>query len=429
MSHLATSSPSVSDPLSPVDLAYEQLSAAPLIRKVLADIKADDARTLVELRTITEIPAPPFKEDVRATYFLARLKELGLTDAHIDQEGNAIGVRKGNGNGPRLVVSGHLDTVFPEGTDVRVKERDGLLYAPGIADNTRGLAMLLSWLKVLNENNVHTVGDLIFVGNVGEEGAGDLRGIKALFRDHQDIDGMIGTEPPAQAPGQPDEITTAGTGSHRYRFHFKGPGGHSFEAYGLPSAIHAMGRAIAKIAEIRPPADPKTSCSVGIISGGTSVNTIAANALMDVDIRSNGMNALIETETQILDAIRQAVIEENSRWNSDKISVETHLIGDRPAGSTPTDSTIVQAFVRAITGYGRPAPTFAAHSADANVPMSLGIPAITISNGGMSGEQHSLNEWFDPKNAWQDAQIGLLGVLSLVGVDGVSEPLLERRKR
>src|SRR6185295_13311143 len=145
-------------------------------------VKADDARTLQEVRTLTEIPAPPFKEGARAAAFLARLKELGLADAHIDKEGNVIGLRRGNGGGPTLLVTAHLDTVFPEGTDVKVKERDGRLYAPGISDDTRGLAVLLSWLKVLNDNKLQTVGDLLFVANVGEEELGDLRGMKVVFK-------------------------------------------------------------------------------------------------------------------------------------------------------------------------------------------------------------------------------------------------------
>lgn len=412
-----------------VDLNYQRVASAPAVRKVLDDIKLDDARAMAELRTITEIPAPPFKEEVRAAYFVARLKELGLSDAYIDREGNVIGVRKGKGNGPRLLLASHLDTVFPEGTDVRVKERDGKLYAPGITDDSRGLAVLLSWLKVLNDNKVKTVGDLIFVGNVGEEGLGDLRGMKALFRDHKDIDGMVGLEPAGQAPGKPDEITTIGTASHRYQFYFKGPGGHSFESFGLPSAIHAMGRAVAKISEVRTPTDPKTSFTVGTVSGGTSVNTIAADSRIMVDIRSNAMPQLLATEKQILAAVNEAVVEENKRWNSSLISVESKLIGDRPGGATPNDSRIAQVFVKAITGYGRRTPTFATHSSDANVPMSLDIPAVVISNAPSSGEQHTLNEWLDPKDAWQDAQIGLIGVLSLVGVEGVSEPVLERRKR
>jgi len=204
--------------------------AAPAIRQLLDAVQADHPRTIDDLKLLTEIEAPPFKEQKRAEAFLARLKALGLSDARIDSEGNVIGLRKGTGNGPKLMISAHLDTVFPAGTDVKVKERDGKLYAPGISDDTRGLAVLLSWLKVLNENKIHTVGDLLFVGNVGEEELGNLRGMKAIFRDHLDIDGMVGVEP------APDgNVLVLGTASHRYEVTFKGPGGHSFTDFGLPN--------------------------------------------------------------------------------------------------------------------------------------------------------------------------------------------------
>ncbi|MEK7695743.1 MAG: M20/M25/M40 family metallo-hydrolase [Pseudomonadota bacterium] len=409
-----------------VDTAYTKLEASPAYKKLMTDVRADDARALTELKTMTEIPAPPFKERARAEYFVSRLKALGLADAHIDAEGNAIGIRKGVGNGPKLLISAHLDTVFPEGTDVTVKARDGKLYAPGIGDDTRGLAVLLSWLKVLNDNNVRTAGDLVFVGNVGEEELGNLRGMKAVFREHPDIDGMVGIE-----PGTGDRVLTQGTGSHRYEVTFRGPGGHSFGAFGLPSAIHAMGRAISKISDVRTPSDPKTTFTVGTVSGGTSVNAIAGDARMAVDIRSNGTPALLETEKHIMDAIAAGVADENRRWapaKSQEITFQTKLIGDRPAGQTPTDSVIVQSAVRVIRANGKEAPTLRGGSTDANVPMALGIPAIIIGSGGKSGGAHSRDEWFDPTNAWEGAQWGLTTVLGLVGVEGVEAPLLARRR-
>ena len=408
-----------------VDSAYAKLEASPLYRKLMADVRADDARALAELKTMTEIPAPPFKEKARAEYFVSRLKALGLNDAHIDAEGNAIGIRKGTGNGPKLLVSAHLDTVFPEGTDVTVKSRDGKLYAPGIGDDTRGLAVLLSWLKVLNENNVRTVGDLVFVGNVGEEELGNLRGMRAVFRDHPDIDGMVGIEP---CTGE--RVLTQGTGSHRYEVTFRGPGGHSFGAFGLPSAIHAMGRAIGKIGDVRTPADPKTTFTVGTVGGGTSVNAIAGDARMAIDIRSNATPSLLETEKQIMDAIAAGVAEENRRWSAAKgqeITFQARQIGDRPAGMTPGNAVIVQSAVRVIKANSKEAPSLRGGSTDANVPMALGIPAIIIGSGGKSGGSHSRDEWFDPTHAYEGAQWGLTTVLGLVGVQGIDAPLLERR--
>ncbi|WP_172843950.1 M20/M25/M40 family metallo-hydrolase [Variovorax sp. HW608] len=405
-----------------VDQAYTQLLAAPAIKDLLDALQADHERSVEDLKMLTEIEAPPFKEHKRAEAFLARLKALGLGDAKIDSEGNVIGVRKGTGNGPRLLISAHLDTVFPAGTDVKVKERDGRLYAPGISDDTRGLSVLLSWLKVLNDNKIQTVGDLIFAGNIGEEELGNLRGMKAIFRDHLDIDGMVGLEP------APDgNVLVLGTASHRYEVSFKGPGGHSYAAFGqVPSAIHAMGRAIAKIADIKTPSFPKTTFTVGLVSGGTSVNTIAPDARMAVDIRSDDTAALLETEKKILAAVDEAVAEENRRWNVTTLGATSKLIGERPGGRTGSDSVIVEAAVRANSAFGHKTLLSGA-STDANVPMSLGIPAIIIGSGGKTGGFHALSEWIDVTEGWKGAQNALVTVLGLVGVQGVSEPLLPKR--
>ena len=234
---------------SAVEAASQAILANPKVIKALEDIKADDGQAFAEQKRITEIPAPPYKERQRAEYFLKRLLELGFKDASIDAEGNVIALRRGSGGGrPKLVVSAHLDTVFPEGTDVTVKEKDGVILAPGIGDDSRGLAALLSMIKSLNANAIATVGDLMFVGTVGEEELGNLRGVRALFRDHADIDGFISIDGLGVT-----KVVNQATGSHRYEMTFKGPGGHSFQEFGLPSAIHAMGRAIAKISELQTP--------------------------------------------------------------------------------------------------------------------------------------------------------------------------------
>lgn len=403
----------------------EAILANPKVVKSLDDIKADDERTFAEQKRITEIPAPPFKEKVRAEYYQKRMQELGLKDAAIDAEGNVIALRKGSGGGrPKLVVSAHLDTVFPEGTDVTVKEKDGAIVAPGIGDDSRGLAALLSLLKVMNENQIGTVGDILFVGTVGEEELGNLRGVKALFRDHKDIDGFISIDGLGIT-----RVVNQATGSHRYEFTFKGPGGHSFQEFGLPSATHAMGRAIAKIAELQPPSDPKTTFTVGTVTGGTSVNAIAAEAKMAVDMRSNSEEELLKLEARLLELVKEAVADENARWKSDKMSVEVKLIGDRPAGIVPMDSPIVQATQRTIAAVTKgPRPTFAGSSTDSNIAMSLGIPAVTIGGGGEGGNWHSRNEWYKPTNAWYGPQNALLTVLMLSGLDGVTKPALLVRK-
>src|SRR5437868_2010485 len=407
-----------------VGAAYTANLAHPKLIKTLEDIKADDKRALAEQKRITEIPAPPYKEKVRADYFLKRFQELGFKDAAIDAEGNVIGLRKGSGGGPKLVVSAHLDTVFPEGTDVTVKEKDGMILAPGIGDDSRGLAALLSLIQAMNANDIRTVGDILFVGTVGEEELGNLRGVKALFRDHTDIDGFISIDGLGIT-----RVVNQATGSHRYEFTFKGPGGHSFQEFGLPSAIHAMGRAIAKIAELQPPSDPKTTFTVGTVTGGTSVNAIAAEARMAVDMRSNSTDELLKLEARLLELVKEAVADENARWKSDKMTVEAKLIGDRPAGIVAIDSPIVQATQRAVSAITRGSrPTFAGSSTDSNIAMSLGIPAVTIGGGGEGGKWNFRNEWYKPVDAYYGPQHALLTMLVLAGLDGATKPALAVRQ-
>jgi tripeptide aminopeptidase len=409
---------------SAVEAASEAILANAQVIKALEDIKADDETALAEQKRITEIPAPPYKEGRRAEYLLKRFVELGFKEASIDAEGNVIALRKGSGGGrPKLVVSAHLDTVFPEGTDVTVKEKDGVILAPGIGDDSRGLAALLSLIKSLNGNGITTVGDLMLVGTVGEEELGNLRGVKALFRDHTDIDGFISIDGLGVA-----RVVNQATGSHRYEMIFKGPGGHSFQEFGLPSAIHAMGRAIARISDLQTPSDPKTTFTVGTVSGGTSVNAIAAEAKMTVDMRSNSTEELLKLEARLLDLVKQAVVEENAHWKSDKLSVEMKLIGDRPAGIVALDAPIVQATQRAVAAIARgPRVTFAGSSTDSNLAMSLGIPAVTIGGGGEGGNWHSRNEWYKPVEAYLGPQSALLTILALTGLDGATRPALAVR--
>lgn len=402
--------------------AFAALNGAPAVTRALEFLKADDANTLADQKAITVIPAPPFKEQVRAEDYRRRLAALGLQDVRIDAEGNVIGVRRGGGQGPKLVVSAHLDTVFPAGTDVAVKEKDGRFYAPGIADDTRGLAATLSVIRAFNATGIKTVGDIVFVATVGEEGLGDLRGVKALFRDEKNIDGFISIDGVDLS-----RLTIGATGSRRYRVTFRGPGGHSFSAFGLPSAIHALGRAIAKISEVQTPKEPKTTFTVGTVSGGTSVNSIAGEAAMEVDMRSNDRQALAKLETQVLALIGEAAVEENRRWSSDSIKAEIKLVGDRPAGGQSADSPVPQAAAWALQAVGIRKTVTEASSTDSNLPISLGIPAVTMRGGGLSAGTHSLGEWYQPQLGYLGPQAVFLTAASLVGIDGVSAPLLPQR--
>jgi acetylornithine deacetylase/succinyl-diaminopimelate desuccinylase-like protein len=403
--------------------SFTSLAAHPQVKQALGFIARDEANTLLEQMALVVIAAPPFKEANRAQEYRKRLAEAGLKDAGIDSEGNVIAVRAGAGGGPKLVVSAHLDTVFPADTDLTIREKDGVLFVPGIGDDTRGLAEILSMVRALEAAKIRTVGDIWFVGTVGEEGLGDLRGVKALFRDHKDLDGFISID-----GAKTERIVSLAVGSHRYRVTFKGPGGHSFAQFGRPSAIHAMGRAIAKIADVQVPKEPKTTFTIGTVGGGTSVNAIAGDAVMEVDMRSVDNPPLLQEEATILKAIKDAVAEENARWGSDAITVDVKLVGDRPAGVQSQDSPVVQAALLGVTAVGLNPMLEEAASTDANIPISIGIPAVTVGRGGVTDNQHSASESFDPKNAYLGVQKNLLTALALVGVQGVSEPMLAKRK-
>ncbi len=416
---------STAQTLPPVDTSvrqsFERVLSDPRVKAALVAIERAEPEAIQEQFRLTEIPAPPFKEEKRAAYYLDLLKARGLDEAYLDEEGNAIGLRKGSGNGPLLLIAAHLDTVFPEGVDTSVKERNGRFYAPGIGDDTRGLAAMLSVIDALNASGIETEADIMFAGNVGEEGRGDLRGIKAIFRDHPDIDGFISIDGVRMG-----RITNGGTGSRRFEFRFTGPGGHSFGAFGLASAIHAMGRAIAKIGDLETPSDPKTTFTVGTVAGGTSVNSIAADAVFAIDMRSNDRTQLAILEQKAKDAALEAVAEENARWGRGEISVDFVLIGDRPVGRTEPSSPLVQLTRLAFDELAIEFRGLSISSTDSNVPMSLGIPAITIDGGGDGGGAHSPDEWFVPTNSHLGPQASLLLILGLAGIEGSTQALLPK---
>jgi acetylornithine deacetylase/succinyl-diaminopimelate desuccinylase-like protein len=401
---------------------FAAVAADARVQQGLAYLRKDADRTLAEQKALTVIPAPPFKEQARAQYFCERLAEAGgFNDLRTDAEGNVIAIRRGSG-GPTLVLSAHLDTVFPESVELTITEKDGLLHAPGIRDDSRGLAVVLSVARAFAATGVKTVGDIWFVGTVGEEGLGNLRGVRALFRDNAGIDGFISID-----GGDMGRIVTGGTGSRRFRVSYQGPGGHSFGAFGVPSAVHAMGRAIASIAELRTPQDPKTTFNVGRVRGGTGATAIAEDAGMDIDLRSNSVEELEKLAKLVLDLIEQSARDENARWSSRELRVAVELIGDRPAGAQSIDLPIVRTAVAACEFLGIEKMQYGASSTDCNIPISLGVPAIALPGGGRSGGNHSLTEWYDPRLGHLGPQNAFLTVLTLVGIDGVTQPVLSRR--
>lgn len=396
-----------------------KLTALREVKEALSFLEADNENTAAEQTTLTEIPAPPFKEDKRASWIAERFRDLGLMEVGFDDEGNVTGLLEGIQSNPKIVIAAHLDTVFPEGTDTRAKIKDDVIYAPGISDDGRGLGVLLTILRSIQSTGIKPLHSVLFVADVGEEGLGDLRGVKALFNERSDIGGFISVE-----PGEPASLTCTAVGSHRYHIRFKGPGGHSFAAFGTPSAVHALGRAISYISDIDVPSDPATTFTVGTVSGGTSINSIAEDAFMSLDMRSVSMDALMALEKQALSLIQKAAEEENKRWNTEgAITVSLEKVGERPAGSQTPDQPIVQAAAAAVNSLGF-SPTLRASSTDSNVPISLGIPAITMSGGGISGKEHTLEEFFNPEKGFLGAQAVLITLLLLSGTSGHTDSLI-----
>jgi tripeptide aminopeptidase len=389
----------------------------PSVKRALAAIEAGNSWMLDQQVSICEIPAPDFHEQARAADFKRRLIALGYPDTRIDTAGNVIAERAGTGNGPTVMLAGHLDTVFPEGTDVKVK-RDGTKFAaPGIGDDCRGLAVVLAVAKALHDGKIETNGKVILVGNVGEEGEGNLRGVRELITHGYKgkVDFFISVD------GLGLHVTDRAVGSKRYDIKFHGPGGHSYGAFGtMPSAIHAMGRAIALISDVQVPATPKTTYTVGVVHGGTSVNSIAGDADMEVDMRSESLENLDSAEVRIKRAIDAGVAAENARWPNSKakITVKIDTIGIRPIGAKiqTESSPIVRTALDAAKALGAPQTPTGASSTDSNLPMSLGIPAITIGGGGTGSGAHSLDEKFeDTPDGYKGPQWALLIVAALAG--------------
>ena len=392
-----------------------QLISSPHVTRALRSFETNaDAITEEQIR-ICSIPASPFGEQARAEYLRRKFSDLGLTEVEIDEEGNCLGLLKGSSQTPLLVVSAHLDTVFSKDTDFTITRRDEKLFAPGIADDGCGLAALMALIQAIQSEQMPLEGSVLFVGTVGEEGEGNLRGVRYLFtkgRWATQIEAFLSFDGPGL-----DRITNRALGSHRYRVEISGPGGHSWGDFGLPNPVHAIGRAVSRLAAYPVPKEPRTTFNVGRIEGGTSVNSIPSEASIEVDLRSAS-----ERELQRLDAffrrtMREAVDEENAirRAGDPPLKLKVDLIGERPTGETRADSPLVEVALEATRVLGV-TPRLDQSSTDSNLPISLGIPAITLGAGGSSGSSHSLDEWYDPRERDLGLKRGLLVVLGMVGL-------------
>ena len=384
-------------------------------------IEADQPRCIEEQKVLVTIEAPTFAEEKRARAYADRLQELGLQDVHIDRHGNVLGTRPGKGNGPKVMLEAHLDTVFPFGTDVTPVERDGKIFAPGICDDTRGLAANLSVIRALQQSGIETCGDLVFAGTVGEEGMGGMWGMKALLQDNPDICATISIDGAGC-----DSIIYQGTGIRNFEVTYTGPGGHAYVAFGTPSPLHAAARAIAKLSDMKPPALPKTTFTVSLIEGGHAIHAIAQKTTFKINLRSDDPLELDRLQQQALEIFAQGAEEENARWGSNQITLEYKMILDVPAGAQPDDCTMVQAAWQATECLGIQPVLVPGGCTNTNMPISMGIPAVTLGRGGQEGGVHSLGEWFDPTGTYRCPQKSFLLLLALAGVADQTVSVLDR---
>ncbi|MEX2526093.1 MAG: M20/M25/M40 family metallo-hydrolase [Gemmatimonadota bacterium] len=389
----------------------ETMLQRPDVQRAVQHLASSDSATLRHQRELTEIPAPPFHEQARAREFLRRLTLAGADTVWLDREGNALGLRQGTVGSRTVVISGHLDTVFPAGTDVRVRMRGDTLRAPGIADDGRGLAVILAVLGALHEVDIRTRDHLLVVGTVGEEGLGDLRGVKHLFRSGASpIHAFLSVDGSGF-----HGVTNGALGSVRYRVTVRGPGGHSWGDFGMAHPAHALARAVTELddeARRFTASAPPSSYSVGRMGGGRSVNAIPDEVWMEVDLRSESQAHLMALDSVLHRAVRGAVEEENrTRRSGSPLEAHMDRIGLRPSGMvSPATPFVQRAMAATILLGGDPVPGIS--STDANVPISLGVPAVTLGGGGDGGGAHSLDEWYVDRDGFRGAQrVFLLAVL------------------
>jgi tripeptide aminopeptidase len=362
---------------------------------------------------VSRIPAPPFQEARRADWLRARFVHLGLDDVHIDAAGNAIGVRPGRTDSPYVVVSAHLDTVFPNDTTLDVRRQGTKLFGPGISDNGCGITALLAIASAMQAAHIETDHPVLFVGNVGEEGEGDLRGMRYLFHDSKYRDAIAQTI--VVDGGGSDTIITEALGSRRFAVTASGPGGHSWSDFGTPNPIVLLARVIDIFSRTNVPNNPKTTFNIGTISGGTSVNSIPESASFKVDIRSTSRPEMERLEKALRAAITEA--QGDFRGREDRrplLAVEMQPIGDRPAAELPPNARILQVF-RAVDAQLNIQSRLQRASTDANIPLALGREAVTVGGGGAGGGAHTLHEWYDVTNRDLGLKRIALTLLTLAG--------------
>jgi acetylornithine deacetylase/succinyl-diaminopimelate desuccinylase-like protein len=375
----------------------------------------EEPRVLAWQETVAAIPAPTGDEGARARWLQRQFEILGLEEIGIDGTGNVVAELPGGRDRPRALVTAHLDHIFPPGTDLTPRREGSRLIGPGIHDNARGVAVMLAAVAALSRVDPDLRGPVVFAGTVGEEGLGDLRGMKALFAGGpgRSADYVVNVDGAGL-----DRVVTRGLGSRRYRVTYRGPGGHSWNDFGTPNPANALGRAVSRIAALPLPAQPRTSVTVGRLAGGTSINAIPQEAWFEADLRSEDAATLREVERAFTDAIVAALREERAvrGEGQGRLEMDVELVGDRPAGALRPNALLARA-ARAVTRRFGVEPVQAVSSTDANVPLSMGVEAVSLGGGGVGGRSHTLEEWFDPVAGRNGIERLVLLLLLLAEVD------------
>jgi len=391
-----------------------RLATLPQVQSAFSWFLAQEPQIAEWQMRLAGIAAPPFGEGERAAWLAERFRELQLDDVHLDEVGNVFGIRRGLEPSNRfLAITAHIDTVFPAGTALRPRREGSRLYGPGISDNGAGVAALLATAAALHASGIRHLGPLVFIGNVGEEGEGDLRGMRHIFSDPHWSEAIAATLVLDGAGA--DSIVAEALGSRRFEVVVRGPGGHSWSDFGAPNPIIVLARAIERFTQVRVAAVPKTTFNIGVIRGGTSVNSIPELASMRVDLRSTSSAEIDRLELALRAALDQALMADAGKARSGALTYEATMIGSRPAGELDSNARLLRV-IRAVDSHlGNPSQVQRA-STDANIPLSLGREAVAIGGGGAGGGAHTVQEWFDCAGREVALKRILLASLALTGV-------------
>jgi acetylornithine deacetylase/succinyl-diaminopimelate desuccinylase-like protein len=410
----------VSEGFPDVQQEVARLAASAELRSAFAWLRAQEAQFARWQLDVARIPSPPFGEAARATWLANKFRELGLDDVHNDDVGNVFGIHPGLGRN-YIALSAHMDTVFPAGTPLNIRQQGNRLYGPGVSDNGAGLTALLAIAALLRSVRIRHALPFLFIANVGEEGEGDLRGMRHIFSSARWKDSI--TYNLVLDGAGSDTVVAEALGSRRFEVIVRGPGGHSWSDFGVPNPILVLARAIQTFAQTPVPSSPKTTFNIGVIRGGTSVNSIPESASMRVDLRSTSMAEMERLEVAMRVALDDAVEQESktpetravSQRRTSGVSSEIVVIGNRPAGELIPNARILQV-IRAVDAHLANVAQVQRASTDANIPLSLGREAIAIGGGGTGGGAHTLQEWFDCNGRELGLKRILLTLLALAGV-------------